>query len=161
MGDEKFGHYVEILQTTPKKLRSWLQGLNEEQLCYKPNEQTFSLKENLLHLRDIEIEGYRRRVRIILAENLPTLEDIDGTRLARLRRYQSANAAKALEEFTQAREGNIAYLRNMTAFQWNRKAIFNGDEVTLLQLVEKWVGHDLEHLQVMEELLGKIKAPAA
>ena len=161
MGDEKFGQYVEILQSTPKKLRSWLQGLNEEQLCYKPDEKAFSLKETLWHLRDIEIEGYRRRVRLILAENLPTLEDIDGTRLARLRRYQSANAAQALEEFTQAREGNIAYLRNMTAFQWNRKAVFNGDEVTLLQLVEKWVAHDLEHLKEIEELLGKIKAPAA
>ena len=161
MGDEKFGQYVEILQATPKKLRSWLQDLNEEQLRFKPNEQTFSVKETLLHLRDIEIEGYRRRVRLILAENLPTLEDIDGNRWARLRRYQSADAAKALEEFTQAREGNIAYLRNMTAFQWNRKAVFNGDEVTLLQLVEKWVAHDLEHLKEIEELLGKIKAPAA
>ena len=161
MGDEKFGQYVEILQATPKKLRSWLQDLNEEQLRFKPNEQTFSVKETLLHLRDIEIEGYRRRIRLILAEHLPTLEDVDGTQLAQARRYQSANAAQALEEFTQAREGNIAYLRNMTAFQWNRKAVFNGDEVTLLQLVEKWVAHDLEHLKEIEELLGKIKAPAA
>lgn len=161
MGDDKFGSYVETLQATPSKLRSLLRGLSEEQLRYKPAEETFSLKENVLHLRDLEIEGYGKRLRLILAENLPTLEDIDGTRLARLRRYQSANATQALEQFCLAREGNIAYLRNMTAFQWNRKAIFKGDEITLLQMVEKWVAHDLQHLKEIEELLGKISAPAA
>jgi len=49
----------------------------------------------------------------------------------------------------------------MTAFQWNRKALFNGDEISLIELVAKWVAHDQEHLRSMEELLDKIKAPAA
>jgi hypothetical protein len=161
MGDDQFGSYVETLQSTPKKLCSLVQGLSEEQLLYKPAEEVFSLKENIAHLRDLEIEGYGKRLRLILAETLPVLEDIDGTRLARLRRYQSANAARVLDEFCRAREGNIAYLRNMTAFQWNRKAIFNGDEITLFELVGRWAGHDLEHLKEMEELLGLINTPAA
>ena len=161
MGDDQFGSYVETLQSTPRKLRSLVQGLSEEQLLYKQAEEVFSLKENIVHLRDLEIEGYGKRLRLILAETLPVLEDIDGTRLARLRRYQSANAARVLDEFCQAREGNIAYLRNMTAFQWNRKAIFNGDEITLFELVGRWVTHDLEHLKEMEELLGRINTPAA
>jgi hypothetical protein len=161
MGDDKFGPYVEALQTTPGKIRSLVQGLSDEQLRYKPDEKTFSLKENILHLRDLEIEGHGKRLRLILAENLPTLDDIDGTRLALLRRYQSANTARALDEFCRAREGHIAYLRNMTAFQWNRKALFNGDEITLLQLVEKWVEHDQDHWKEMEALLEKINVPAA
>jgi hypothetical protein len=161
MGDDKFGLCVEVLQATPRKIRSLVQGLSDEQLRYKPDEETFSMKENILHLRDLEVEGYGKRLRLILAENLPTLDDIDGTRLARQRRYQSANAVQALDEFCRAREGNIAYLRNMTAFQWNRKALFNGDEITLLQLVEKWTEHDQEHLKEMEGLLGKINVPAA
>jgi hypothetical protein len=161
MGDEHFGKYVEILQATPQKLRSLIQGLGEEQLRFKPTEDTLSLKEHVLHLRDIEIEGYRQRIRLILAEDLPVLHDIDGTHLAQVRRYQMSNAAKALEEFCQAREGNMAYIRNMTAFQWNRKALFKGDEISLIELVAKWVAHDQEHLRAMEELLDKIKAPAA
>jgi hypothetical protein len=161
MSNEQFGKYVEILQATPQKLRSLIQGLGEEQLCFKPAEDTLSLKEHLLHLRDIEIEGYRHRIRLILAEDLPVLHDIDGAYLAQLRRYQKGNAAKALEEFCQAREGNMAYLRNMTAFQWNRKALFDGGEISLIELVGRWVAHDQEHLKAMEELLEKIKAPAA
>jgi DinB family protein len=161
MGDEQFGKYVEILQATPQKLRSLIQGLGEDQLRFKPTEDSLSLKEHLFHLRDIEIEGYRQRIRLILAEDLPVLHDIDGNRMVQMRRYQMGNATKALEEFCQAREGNMAYLRNMTAFQWNRKALFNGDEITLIDLVGKWVAHDQEHLNAMEELLEKIKAPAA
>src|SRR5262249_29137027 len=148
-------------QATPRKIRSLVQGLSDVQLRYKPDEKNFSMKENILHLRDLEVEGYGKRLRLILAENLPTLDDIDGTRLARQRRYQWANAALALDEFCRAREGNLAYLRNMTAFQWNRKALWNGDEITLLQLVEKWAEHDQEHLREMEGLLGKINVPAA
>ena len=161
MGDDKFGLCVEVLQATPRKIRSLVQGLSDEQLRYKPDEETFSMKENILHLRDLEVEGYGKRLRLILAENLPTLDDIDGTRLARQRRYQSANAVQALDEFCRAREGNIAYLRNMTAFQWNRKALFKGDEITLLDMIDKWAAHDLEHLKEMEELSGKNTAPAA
>jgi hypothetical protein len=161
MGDDKFSSYVEVLQTTPSKLRSLLQGLSEEQLRYKPAPEIFSLKETLLHLRDLEVDGYGKRLRLILAEDLPVFEDIDGTRLARLRRYQSADATRALKEFCQAREGNIAYLRNMTAFQWNRKALFKGDEITLLDMVDKWAAHDLEHLKEIEELSGKNTVPAA
>ncbi len=161
MEDQKFGHYVETLAATPGKLRSLLQGLSDEQLRFKPSENKFSLKENMLHLRDIEVEGHQRRIRLIMTEDTPTLEDIDGARLARLRRYQSANATKALGQFCQAREANLAYLRNMTAFQWNRKALLDGDDVTLIQLVGKWVMHDLQHLEEMDALLAKITVSAA
>lgn len=161
MDDASFGGYVEALQATPPKLRSLVQGLNDEQLRFKSSEDTFSLKEHILHLRDLEVEGYQQRIRRILLENTPRLEDIDGSRLARARRYQSASAKKALDEFCLAREANLAYLLNMTAFQWNRKAVFNGDEITLIQLVGRWVTHDQGHLKEIEDLLGRLHAPAA
>jgi DinB family protein len=161
MGDDKFGACVEVLQATPEKIRVQVKGLSEEQLRYKAEAKNFSVKENISHLRDLEIEGFGKRLRLILAEKLPTLGEIDGARLAVVRRYQSADMSQALEEFCRARSGNVAYLRNMTAFQWNRKALLNGEEITLLQLVEMWVEHDQDHLKQMEVLLEQINVPAA
>ncbi len=152
MQEDRFGKFVEILENTPGKLGSLLERRSEEQLRYQPSKGAFSLKANLLHLRDLEREGYGRRLRVILAEDLPVLQEIDGERLSRLRHYQAADAALALRQFRLLREANLAYLRNMTGFQWHRKALWNNAEVTLFQVVERWAAHDQEHLEAMEQL---------
>lgn len=154
MQEDQFGRFVEALEATPAKLTALLRSLNEEQLRFKPNGTTFSLKENLLHLRDLEIEGYGMRIRLILAESRPEIPDIDGDKLAQLRRYQTSDAALALQQFSQARAANLAYLANMTGLQYRRKALWNGQEVTLFQVVERWVEHDQEHLKAMDQLVN-------
>ena len=142
-------------------MQSLLNNVTEEQLRFKPDENTFSLKENLLHLRDLEIEGFGRRIRLMLAENCPVLLDIDGDKLARLRHYQDADAFLALKQFSQARAANLAYLRNMTGFQYHRRAFWNDQEVTLLQVVERWLEHDQQHLKSMEQLVHGLQGAAA
>jgi hypothetical protein len=161
MQEDQYGRFVEVLKATPARLLSLLNDVSEEQLCFKPDENTFSLKENLLHLRDLEIEGFGERVRLMLAENFPVLRDIDGDKLARLRRYQMADAFLALKQFSQAREANLAYLRNMTGFQYHRKALWNDQEVTLFLVVERWTDHDQEHLNQMERLVRGFHGAAA
>ena len=146
---------------TPAKVQSLLNHATEEQLQFKPDENTFSLKENLLHLRDLEIEGFGRRIRLMLAENCPVLRDIDGDKLARLRHYQRADAQVALKNFSQARVENLAYLRNMTGFQYHRKALWNDQEITLFQLVERWLDHDQQHLKSMEQLVHGFQGPVS
>jgi hypothetical protein len=161
MREDQFGGFVETLEVTPIKVSNLLSGLGEEQLRFKPDNNTFSLKENLLHLRDLEVEGYRERIRLILAEHVPVLHDVDGKRLASLRHYQLADAAYALRQFIQAREGNLAYIRNMTGFQWRRRALWNEKEITLFHVVAQWAEHDLQHLREMDELSAKLQKPAA
>ncbi len=161
MQEDQFGRFVEVLKATPAKLLSLLNDVSEEQLRFKPDQSTFSLKENLLHLRDLEIEGFGERVRLMLAENSPVLRDIDGDKLARLRRYQMSDAFLALKQFSQAREANLAYLLNMTGFQYHRKALWNDQEVTLFQVVEGWADHDQDHLHQMEQLAQGFHGAAA
>ena len=160
MREDQFGGFVETLEVTPVKLSSLMSGFGEEQLRFKPDSDTFSLKENLLHLRDLEVEGYKDRIRLILVERLPILHDWDGKKLARLRRYQLADASFALRQFIQAREGNLAYVRNMDGFQWKRKGLWNHNEVTLFQVVAQWAEHDLHHLREIDELLKRLQKPA-
>ena len=152
MAEDEFGSSIEVLAATPEKVGVLLQGLSHEQLRLKPEADGFSLKEYLLQFRDLELESYRPAIRSILAETLPSLVDLDLARLTTLRQYQLADGPMALESFRQARQGNLAYLRNMTGFQWNRKALLGGVEVTLLQLVIQWASHDRTALRDMEQL---------
>ena len=109
--------------------------------------------ENLLHLRDIEIEGYSKRLRRILAEDTPALPDIDGTRLAIERHYNEQPVAPALAEFSAARRENVALLRAVTPADLARKAEMEKvGRITLAQLVQMWREHDAGHRAELAEL---------
>jgi hypothetical protein len=109
-----------------------------------------------LHLRDIEIEGYGKRLRLIWLIFPPWTISTELAWLACVGTI--GNATQALVSLPGA-EGNIAYLETLTAFQWNAKPYLMRMR-SLLQLVEKWVGHDLDH-ERHGSAFGEINAPAA
>jgi hypothetical protein len=49
---------IDRLEETPDRVRELVEGWSEEDLSFKPSPSEFSLRENLLHLRDIHVEGY-------------------------------------------------------------------------------------------------------
>src|SRR5512145_3264584 len=64
--------------------------------------------EQLCHVRDIEIEGYQRRIERTLAEDNPFLPSIDTDALARERRYGIADPGEVLASFREARRRTVA-----------------------------------------------------
>jgi hypothetical protein len=141
------------LAATASRLDELIGGLSEAQLRYKPDPEAFSIKENVLHLRDIEMQGYGARLRRILTEKNPFLPDVDGTRLAAQRRYNEQPIAPAVEEFRQAREECVGMLRRVTAEHLTRIArIEKIGSMTLAQLIGRWCEHDEEHLALVERL---------
>ena len=55
------GDALAKLSATPVQVAELVYGLSEEQLSWKPSPELFSMRENLWHLRDIDVEGYERR----------------------------------------------------------------------------------------------------
>ncbi|MGH8403073.1 MAG: DinB family protein, partial [Gammaproteobacteria bacterium] len=78
---------IAALRLMPETLRQCIAGVTDAQLRFQPDGGYFSVLENVYHLRDIEIEGYGLRLQRLLAEDHPTLSDINGGQLARERRY--------------------------------------------------------------------------
>jgi hypothetical protein len=144
---------IEFLEETPARLEASVAGLSEAQLRFKPKADVFSLTENVLHLRDIEVEGYARRLRRILAEEAPVLPDIDGRRLSIERRYNEQQLAPALAQFAASRRENVAVLRGITAEDLTRTADMEAaGRITLAQLIQMWREHDAAHRAELEEL---------
>jgi hypothetical protein len=128
-------------------------GLSEEQLSRKPDPQFFSLRENVLHLRDIDVEGYEKRIRRILSEDSPVLEDVNGGQLARERNYNAQPLEPALAELAMVRAASIGRLCGCQQTDLERTAEMQGAGVlTLRRLLELWMRHDEEHLADMAEL---------
>lgn len=149
---------IAILKRMTENLRQHVAGLTDEQLHFQPEGGYFSVLENVCHLRDIEIEGYSVRLKRILAENHPTLPDINGGQLARERRYNEQPLQPALDAFIHARHANLKVLEGVTETQLVRTAYLEGvGEITLAKLLELWVEHDQGHVQELEKLRTTVR----
>jgi hypothetical protein len=120
--------------------------------------EKFSAIEQICHLRDIEKDGYHKRIQAIIDESNPTLASIDGYDLAIQRNYKDADLAEAVASFHSAREHTILMIKNIDGSQWNRTAYFEGyGKLTLSALIHFLCSHDLEHLASLRWLLGKLE----
>lgn len=154
---------IDILAATPDRVRALVAGVCEAELSRQPSPEVFSLRENVLHMRDIDIEGYEKRVVLMLTEENAFLPDVDGARLARERDYNSQPLAPALEAFAASRTRSMARLQGADL---DRTAEFEGvGTITLRRLLEMWIEHDAGHIADIEALLagrvGRTTADAA
>src|SRR3954452_23940392 len=142
---------IDKLEQTPERVRALIAGRSDEELSFKPSPDAFSLRENLLHLRDIDVEGYEVRIAGLLDERGPReFPDIDGAALARERNYNVQPAAPALEDFAASRARSIARLRESPDVE--RYGQVGTRAVSIDTLLEDWARHDSEHLAEMTHL---------
>ncbi|QNP39702.1 DinB family protein [Lysobacter solisilvae (ex Woo and Kim 2020)] len=124
-----------------------------------PSER-FTALEQVLHVRDIEIDGYHVRFRRTLHEPRPVLADIDSYALAAERGYAGDDDVQgALVEFRVARTHTIELLSALHPDDWARPAEFEGyGPVTVRGLMHYLCSHDQQHLAGLQWLLGQIAA---
>jgi hypothetical protein len=143
------------LSATPPRVAELLGGVCESTLSRKPAGDVFSLRENVLHLRDIDRDGYEPRLERILSEWHPNLSDVDGARLAVERDYNRQALRPALDAFALSRARSIERLKTASEADLDRTAELEPvGTVTLLVLLERWMEHDEGHLRDIEALLA-------
>ena len=146
MNREELDAVIESLEQTPTEVSLLLDQISPHEQRIK-NDDEFSALENICHLRDIEMEGYTKRILRILNEDMPSLGDIDGGRLALERDYNNQDASVALEVFTTARKRNIEQLRRVIPEQTAREGNLEGvGLISLAKLLEMMLEHDQGHV---------------
>ena len=78
---------VDRLAAMPRLLQACAERLPRAEWTRQPAAGLFSLVEHCCHLRDLEEEGYTVRLRRMLRETGPVLEDFDGGAVAARRGY--------------------------------------------------------------------------
>lgn len=142
---------IATLSATPQQVEDAIRGLTDEQLSWKPTE-FFSIRENVLHLRDIDVFGYEKRLRLMLTEDYPVLADIHGAKLAIERNYNAQPAGPALDDLKRSRATSIQRLKGLSVHELNRKAEMQGaGPIDVRRLLELWMEHDRGHLADLAE----------
>jgi hypothetical protein len=109
--------------------------------------ENMTIRQQICHLRDIEIDGYHKRFARILEENRPFLASIDGAALVVERRYDETPIATAMDAFAVARGETIRLLKALQPADFSRTAEFEGHgDVSLLGLAHFLASHDHQHL---------------
>ncbi|MBI2886809.1 MAG: DinB family protein [Chloroflexi bacterium] len=149
---------IPILGGMPSKVYGLVAQLTEAQLAWRPAENEWSIKEVLCHLRDAA-EVYGLRLRRIAMEENPFLPAFDQDAYARDRDYQAEIAPAALMTYAQHRQATCDLLRALPQEGWSRAGVHEeAGQMTLREMAERVVNHELEHLEQLRRLRAKATA---
>ena len=154
-----FPDALDRLRAMPAVLEAALAGASAAQLHIRVADDGFCLVEQACHLRDLERQGYLARVRRILAEEMPVLEEFDGAAVARASGYLAQDARAAARDFAAARREVVALLAPLGEAELARSAMFGGKRITLAGLVAMMCEHDRGHRVEIEALVDAMEAP--
>lgn len=149
---------ISKLSAMPDAMRRYLDTTPEAAVRTRPNGTGFSMVEHICHLRDLDAV-YASRISAVLGKNLPMLESVDGTVMARERAYLKQDARKALTQFVRSRKNLCTQLKSIGASARKRCGLRDGvKRMSIDDLVIEAGGHDAEHIHEIEELLPEISS---
>ena len=151
---------VDRLAAMPRLMSACAERLPRDDWTRQPAPGLFSLVEHCCHLRDLEEEGYTLRLRRMLREEGPVLEDFDGGAVAAGRAYPAQDLGVAMQAFNEARARNLLVLAGLDGAALARTARFGEHGIiTVVRLAELMVEHDATHRSELEDLFRTLGVP--
>jgi hypothetical protein len=143
-----------VLSTSAKHLEKLLKSKASARLRKRPAPGKWSASEIVAHLADVEIVQSWRIRSILGAPGIP-IQAFDQDAWVVAGHYDKRHPRKSLEQFRVLRETNLALLKTLTPAQWNHHGLHSerGEE-SIDRIVRMLAGHDLNHLEQIEQLLG-------
>ena len=136
-----------VLRDTSAALGRAIAGLTPAQLRTAETPGKWSIAQVLRHLADSEVV-WGWRMRLILAQDRPTLTGYDQDLWADRLHYADADPAESLETFGVLRRDNLRLLERATPADLERVGVHSerGEE-SAVHLRRLYAGHDLLHLR--------------
>lgn len=150
------GDPLEAQQQTPALLEELLSGASPERLTTRPSSDKWSAGEILAHLAEDEI-ATAWRYRQIVEHSGIALPGFDQDLWAQLGGYASRDPRGSLALFGLLRQANIAFLRGLSADQWQCFGIHSErGRITVHDLAIHMTGHDANHVEQIRRILESI-----
>jgi len=146
-----------ILHETRSALARSIYELSIEQLRAPERLGKWSIAAVLQHLADAEIV-WAWRMRLILAQDRPSITGYDQDLWAERLHYEQASPADALDVFGVMRNSNLRLLAQASPADLDRVGVHaeRGEE-SLRRLMQLYAGHDLLHLNQINRIRGVVE----
>ncbi len=117
--------YVDFLDYAQRVLFDEVSELSEEQLRWRTDPSSLSIKEILFFLSDLE-EMYLNHYSSTLMEDKPSIAFLDDQGTSREKNYVDQDIALAMHRLEELRGENLSLLRTVRGRDWVRVALFTG-----------------------------------
>ncbi|HEV2072947.1 MAG TPA: DinB family protein [Thermomicrobiales bacterium] len=145
---------VDVLESMVVSLERLISDRSADELQQAARDGGWGAVELLAHMRDWE-EISRERVRRMLEEDPPVLEEHDDSLWAIEHDYGTQDGHEAVRQFADLRRSLVERLRNLDDDEWQRTAVLPSDgEITLMWLMSNLTRQDGRHLDQIREALG-------
>lgn len=136
-----------------ERIAGLVAGVPAEQARWRPAEDAWSLLEVIGHLWDEEREDFRVRLNLILHDPAAAWPPIDPKGWVTARDYNGRELAAALQSFLAERAASLAWLRGLTAPNWDATVHTPwGWSITAGDMLAAWAAHDMLHMRQLIEL---------
>jgi hypothetical protein len=149
LGDRK---PIDVLRETPTAAARIVAAMTPEQLKTPEAPGKWSIAQVLRHLADTDVV-WGWRMRLILAQDRPTITGFDQDLWADCLDYANADANESLEVFAVLRRDNLRLINRATPADLERVGVHaeRGEE-SVGYLIRLYAGHDLLHLAQIDRI---------
>jgi DinB family protein len=146
-----------------EKLRKGVAGLSAQDLLWTPPGDAeigkWSIQQIVIHLMDADLI-WTARMKLIIAEEHPTILGYDESKFAASLFYDKQDAAKAVEIFDLNRMQFVIVLRKLQPSAFTRTGNHNErGPITLGQSVQAMIDHLDHHLKFIRQKREKLGKP--
>ncbi len=144
------GDITEILNKQEDAVADYFSKLSESdwEISYAPGKWT--IKQTLLHIIDVERVMAYRALAISRGDQTP-LPGFDQDAYAELGTIDHRSGASLIGEYRTVRKASVSLFENMLPADFNRLGTASQNPATPLALAYIIGGHELHHLQILEE----------
>ena len=149
----KIEKIIQQLTLNTEIVRALVEPISDEQANWKPDAETWNMKEVMEHVYNEERIDFRKHLKEMFSDPPQPW----GTfRHEELISVESCH--QALENFLMERQASLEWLQSLDAPDWEiqSQATFGPDEVLTFKagdVLGSWVAHDHLHIRQMNELL--------
>ena len=141
-----------VIGETAAKLAALAAKIGPQGMDRKPAPGKWSAREILCHLADVETV-FAFRLRQTLSEPHHVIQPFDQDNWAS--QYDGFTAEAALNVFSSVREWNQTLIRQTPAEAFSKPVTHpERGQMTFQDIVETMAGHDLNHIQQLEQIAG-------
>lgn len=127
-------------------------GIPEDQACWKPDPESWSILEVVSHLADEEEFDFPVRLRMVLEGSEKPWPGIDPEGWVKEHNYNQGSLSAALKRYMSLRNQGLVWLDSLESANWGTLYQAPFGEISAGDLFVSWVAHDLLHLRQLVEL---------
>jgi hypothetical protein len=135
-----------------QRVRALVEGISDEQARWRPDPESWSILEVVNHLLDEEREDFRVLLDLALHRLDEERPRIDPGAWVTERGYNERDLEESLQGFLAAREESLAWLRGLSAPDWEAVYQAPWGPIRAGDVFAAWVAHDLLHMRQLVEL---------